>query len=41
MAFLARFVPRSLKDMLHDKFSRLEQGFMTVLEYEIRFYELF
>ncbi|XP_015078162.1 uncharacterized protein LOC107021966 [Solanum pennellii] len=39
-AFLARFMPRSVKDRLRDQFSRLEQGSMTVSEYEARFHEL-
>ncbi|WMV58826.1 hypothetical protein MTR67_052211 [Solanum verrucosum] len=36
-SFLARFVPRSLRDRLCDQFSRLEHGSMTVFEYEARF----
>ncbi|XP_049378066.1 LOW QUALITY PROTEIN: uncharacterized protein LOC125842802 [Solanum stenotomum] len=39
-AFLARFMPRSVRDRLRDQFSRLEQGPMTVSEYETRFHEL-
>ena len=39
-AFLARFMPRSVRDRLRDQFSRLEQGSMTVSEYEARFHEL-
>nr|XP_025884581.1 uncharacterized protein LOC112940524 [Solanum lycopersicum] len=33
-------MPRSVRDRLHDQFSRLEQGSMTVSEYEARFHEL-
>lgn len=32
--FLAKFDPRSLKDRLGDQFSRMEQGTMTVFDYE-------
>ena len=39
-AFLARFIPRSIRDQLRDQFARLEQGSMTVSEYEARFHEL-
>ncbi|XP_015159293.1 uncharacterized protein [Solanum tuberosum] len=39
-AFLVRFMPRSIRDRLRDQFSRLEQGLMTVSEYEMRFHEL-
>ncbi|XP_049390047.1 uncharacterized protein LOC125854509 [Solanum stenotomum] len=39
-AFLARFMPRSVRDRLRDQFSRSEQGPMTVSEYETRFHEL-
>lgn len=39
-AFLAKFVPRSLNDWLCDPFSKLEQGSMTMSEYEARFHEL-
>lgn len=39
-AFLTRFVPKSLRDRLHDQFIRLEQGPMTVTQYETRFHEL-
>ncbi|WMV49480.1 hypothetical protein MTR67_042865 [Solanum verrucosum] len=35
-----RFIPRSIRDRLRDEFSRLEQGFMIVFEYEARFHEL-
>ena len=37
---MARFMPRSVRDRLRDQFSRLEQGSMTVSEYEARFHEL-
>ncbi|XP_069145978.1 uncharacterized protein [Solanum lycopersicum] len=33
-------MPQSVRDRLRDHFSRLEQGSMTVLEYEARFHEL-
>ncbi|XP_049388205.1 uncharacterized protein LOC125852522, partial [Solanum stenotomum] len=39
-AFLARFIPRCIRDQLRDQFARLEQGSMTVSEYEARFHEL-
>ncbi|XP_015169165.1 uncharacterized protein [Solanum tuberosum] len=39
-AFLARFISSSIRDQLRDQFARLEQGSMTVLEYEARFHEL-
>ncbi|XP_015159123.1 uncharacterized protein [Solanum tuberosum] len=39
-AFLARFIPRSIRDQLRDQFARLEQGSMTVSEYEAQFHEL-
>ncbi|XP_069150444.1 uncharacterized protein [Solanum lycopersicum] len=39
-AFMARFMPRSVRDRLRDQFSRLEQVSMTVSEYEARFHEL-
>jgi len=39
-AFLARFMPRSVRVRLRDQFSRLVSGPMTVLEYETRFHEL-
>ncbi|KAH0641849.1 hypothetical protein KY290_033468 [Solanum tuberosum] len=39
-AFLAQFMPRSVRDRLRDQFSRLEQGPMTVSEYKTRFHEL-
>ena len=38
--FLERFVPYSLRDRRRDEFDRLEQGSMTVSEYEARFHEL-
>ena len=39
-AFLAKFIPRSVRDRLRDQFCRLEQGSMSVAEYETRFHEL-
>ncbi|XP_004242076.2 uncharacterized protein [Solanum lycopersicum] len=39
-AFLAQFMPQSVRDRLRDQFSRLEQVSMTVSEYEARFHEL-
>ena len=38
--FLARYMPRSLRDRLRDQFTRLEQGQMSVSEYEARFHQL-
>jgi len=39
-AFLAMFIPRSIRDRFRDQFCRLEQGSMSVAEYETRFHEL-
>ena len=39
-AFLAKFIPRSVRDRLRDQLCRLEQGTMSVEEYENRFHEL-
>ncbi|KAH0778698.1 hypothetical protein KY290_005125 [Solanum tuberosum] len=39
-AFLAKFIPRRVRDRLRDQFCRLEQGSMSVAEYETRFHEL-
>lgn len=38
--FLEKYMLRSLRDRLRERFSRLEQGSMTVAEYEARFHEL-
>lgn len=38
---MTKFVPRSVIDCLRDKFIGLEQGSMTVFEYEVTFQELF
>lgn len=38
--FLKRFVPYSLRHRRHDEIDRLQQGSMTVTEYETQFHEL-
>lgn len=35
-----RLIQWIIRDGLHDKFSRLDQGFMTLYEYQIRFHKL-
>lgn len=37
---MTRFVPKIFRDLRQDQFMRLEQGKMTVSQYEVRFQEL-
>ncbi|KAH0642117.1 hypothetical protein KY289_033091 [Solanum tuberosum] len=39
-AFLAKFILHSVRDRLRDQFCRLEQGSMSMAEYETRFHKL-
>lgn len=39
-AFIGKFMPHSMRDHLRKKYTRLWQGFITVVEYEVRFHDL-